>query len=517
MEENGMTPLGYALRSIRGPHFRKQTVVALLDLGANPNGADSRGNSYLSWTIEYPDIFQLLLRHGAAITRSVLVAAIQKQDVGLVEMLLSNGADPNQREVGEEHPEIKHSENCFSMARSDPDSQDETYLIEWMAQAHDISGSKNPKVEQIFKMLLEYGANPFAPYLRTTVLHRMIENRTSDNSYRSGHNSRLDLFLSQPGLKIDTRDAEGMTLLLLAARRDFGVSNESIIELIEKLLAKGADIYARDNSGRSALHYACYFKTRCGFILSKAKELLDSSDSEGQTPLHYALNSDMKHHTSHFSVANAGGSACALINAGADVTRTDHKGITPLHLALHRSDWTISATDSIGGSGRDLFNLLVAKGADANARTFHSDEPPIFGYVRNSSIRAATDLSALGSSPESKQSMEWPKYEMDKRRLEHGAAVRKEGLLWDFFEQQGVDLRAVNGAGEDLLHLIAQDADPHQRSTYPDRRVARFRYLVGKKGLDPALEDGLHRTPLDLAAATGKEDILELFNGEDGL
>ena len=514
--EHSLTPLGSALKNIHGPRFRKETVEMLLSMGANANGADGMGISYLSWTIDYPEIFQLLVRHGAVISRSVLAAAIEKQDIDLLKMLLSNGADPNQRKVGEERPREQLSETNFTMERNDPYLHDELYLIEWMTDSPSSLEKRNRDVDDtMLEMLLDHGADPFAPYVRTTVLHRVVENRKL-NFFRSGHNDRLDFLLRRVGRNnIDTRDAEGMTLFLLAVKRDFGVSDESVIEIMEKLLALGADISTRDNSGRSVLHHGCNFKKRCDFILSKAADLLDSPDSEGKTSLHHALKVDPYRFTGHYRVASPTESACALMNAGANVTRADNEGTTPLHLALHRSTWTIDASDSIGGQGRDLFDLLVSKGAQVNART-HAGEPPIFGYVRSSDISAETDLSELGPAPENQQSRDWPQYDSKKRCLEQDEAVRKEGLLWEFFGQQGVDLHAVNTAGEGLLHLIAQDTNEQQRNQYPKRRVERFKYLM-RKGLDPAMEDKEHRSPLDVAAALGGEDILELFNGEDGL
>lgn len=497
-QENGLTPLGYALRSINGPHFSRRTVETLLALGASPNRTDCRGNSYLFWTIKHPEMFQLLVQHGAVITRSTLSAAIYQQDVDLVQMLLSNGADPNERKVGEELPEIWHSENSMSSARTDPSSQDELYLVDLVAGELYRRDEKDRKVDdRICKILLEHGADPFAPYFRTTVLHRVMENQGL-NTYASGRNRRLDLLLDQPGLDFDTRDADGMTLLLLAAKRGFGVSDESAIRIIQKLLDRGVDIYARDYKGRSAMHHASCFKKRCDFFLSKAPELMNSPDHEGKTPLHHALATARGH---------AEDVAYALIAAGADATHPDHEGKTPLHLALARSNWTIQMDDSVGGPGRDMFDLLVANGADVNART-RAGETPIFDYVRSSHIRAETDISKLGPGPKAEGSTIW-NWNMAKLHLERKAELQKEGVLWTFLEQQGVDLHAVNEAGEGLLHLLAQDTDLLRRA------LAQFKSLMEEKGLDPAMEDKEHRTPVDLAAALGREDLLALFKRDE--
>jgi ankyrin repeat protein len=265
-------------------------------------------------------------------------------------------------------------------------------------------------------------------------------------------------------------------------------------------------MYAHDNKGRSALHYASRTKDRFDFVLSKAPELLDLPDFEGKTPLHHALG-----HLSHWG-RNDPSVVYALIAAGADVTHPDHNGKTALHIALDNSSWRIHEDGSVWGSGRDTFDRLVGKGADVNART-STGEPPIFAYIRSGQLSAATDLSQLGPRPKKGQ----PDFEWDsaKDRLERASAVEREDAVWAFVEQQGVDLQAVNDAGEGLLHLIAQEPrGSYYEDQYRGIGVARFKTLMAK-GLDPAMEDRQHRTPLDLAASFGKEDILALFKTED--
>lgn len=102
------------------------------------------------------------------------------------------------------------------MARSDPDSHDEMYLAHWIAGGIYRRDDTDPTADdRIFKMLPEHGANAAAPYLRTTVMHRIMENRGT-NTIGSGLNRHLGVLLDQPGVDFNIRDADGMTLLLLA-------------------------------------------------------------------------------------------------------------------------------------------------------------------------------------------------------------------------------------------------------------------------------------------------------------
>ena len=68
-----------------------------------------------------------------------------------------------------------------------------------------------------------------------------------------------------------------------------------------------------------------------------------------------------------------------------------------------------------------------------------------------------------------------------------------------------MDFFAVNEKGETLLHVVAGNV-----TTFWRHQVPRFRFLM-EKGLDPVAEDGSQRTPLDVAAGVGANDILELF------
>lgn len=503
-EVYGLTPLGYALRNINLPQFSKRAVEALLASGASPNKSDKSGGSYLSWTIKHPEMFHALVQKGATITRSTLEAAIDQQDMDVIQMLLSNGADPNQRKVGEERAMICHSENSFSPARKDPNSREELYLIDWLATEQSWREEEKKEVDnRIIRMLLEHGADPFAPYLRTTVLHRVLENRGLNTS-SGGQNRHLDLLLDQPDLDLDTRDGDGMTLLLLETKKRSGGSDESSMRVMQKLLDLGADIHARDNSGRSAMHYGAHSQKRCEFFRLKAPELINSPDNDGKTPLHHALRSmSQGPYSTQFVSSGVYHAACELITDGAKVRHPDHDGKTPLHLALGRSAWHIHLDDSIGGPGRHLLHSLIDKGVDVNERT-KTGETPIFDYFRDNFVAAEVEDSE--QYPDTVE-RHWPSR---RQQREMAVAVQKEGILLTLFEEHGVDLHAVSDAGQGLLHLVAKERD----SDYPGRRVARFKLLM-EKGLDPVMEDNDYRTPLDYAVVFGHEDILALFKRDE--
>ena len=160
------------------------------------------------------------------------------------------------------------------------------------------------------------------------------------------------------GTDVDARDRQDKTPLQHAAY--WGHK-----EIAEELIAKGADVNAKDNAGKTTLDWA---------ILGGKKESVEllivngvdvnAKSENGFTPLDLAsLNkrtepADLlrknggKHGTIHG--AAAGGDTKAVkefLSAGTEVTARDKYGRTPLH----------------GVTTKEITELLIAKGADANA------------------------------------------------------------------------------------------------------------------------------------------------------
>ncbi|CAM9660701.1 unnamed protein product [Choristocarpus tenellus] len=87
---------------------------------------------------------------------------------------------------------------------------------------------------------------------------------------------------------IDVRDQEGNTLLIL-------VCQHACEDLVEPILAKGADPLATNGVGVSALHYACYVdsssRDAVEALLWRGADPSTIETTYGCTPLHYAAGS----------------------------------------------------------------------------------------------------------------------------------------------------------------------------------------------------------------------------------
>ena len=222
--------------------------------------------------------------------------------------------------------------------------------------------------------------------LRTNAIRLYDFKSTIHQAADAGDLAKVKAFI-QEGIDVNTK-AHGSTPLHCAAR--YGHK-----EVAELLIAKGADVNAKDTRGRTPIDLAINQgrKEIAKLLLSRSSDVslhtaayvgdlqrveklidgganVDAKDQKGQTALHYA--------------AKAGQTAVArlLIAHGADVNAGDDW--TPLVEAAHCSKEMVElllakgadinagkwpALHSALDAGRyDIVELLLAKGADANIR-----------------------------------------------------------------------------------------------------------------------------------------------------
>jgi hypothetical protein len=143
----------------------------------------------------------------------------------------------------------------------------------------------------------------------------------------------------------------------------------------------------------------------------------------------------------------------------------------------------------------ELLHRFLAQGADINVRN-QAGETPIFAFFRHGQVVAELDQRHVLVEDDGNDLWRSKTWKAIIQR-EGAAAVNKEYLVWQVFDDAGVDWTATSHRGETLLHVVASDTRPENMGNrdLSGRRVKRFEFLMGK-GLDPMMEDKAHRTSL---------------------
>lgn len=377
------------------------------------------------------------------------------------------------------------------------------------------------------RTLLSAGANPYATFCRWTPTGTAVNNHeeSRDSSVRDllqdgqvyqkalakavlvhellDQNDMVHPILELEMLDASRCDGLGRTLLHMACHNhDINDSIDSLrtttgLEIESKkpsflgcLLAHGADPLAIDTFGNNLLHHMFLSNERRGShtknpstiaqLTKLYPTLINQANVDGKTPLHMAL----KHAALHCDTAPAE----AMLRAGADPFVIDNNGNGCLHVVA----FLIYESADV----RSLFKKLLHRGLDVNARNKRG-ETPIFNLNKH---------------------LTWSTGKLDER------IVAADAL--SLFESAGADLFVRDHHGNGLLHVAAKETrEPVKndhfsffsfcKPTKPaEPSIARFQVLLSK-GLDPMSEDAQKRTPLDVAAACGKESVLKLFENDD--
>jgi ankyrin repeat protein len=311
-------------------------VTALLDAGLSPNVAGTDKQSpvlVIAVVLKNQDMARLLLAHGADpnarhatyYNATALMMAANNRDAGMVKLLLDAGANVN-------------------LTDKAGDS-----ALNWTTFFGD---------EAIAEMLLAHKIDATL-YGHGNALQVAL---------RRGHQKLVERYVDYLGLRQTVK---------LKERPLFEAVAEGSGAKLRAALGGGAYVNAKDSTGRSALGLA----GRMGNVkmieaLAAAGARLDSEDPIGFTPLMEAARDG------HIEAATK------LIELGADVAhRAKASGLelSPLHLA------------TAGGHG-DLVRLLVARGADINARD--AEQATALMWAINQQPAVALQLVQMGADPD---------------------------------------------------------------------------------------------------------------------
>ncbi|KXH46111.1 hypothetical protein CSAL01_09683 [Colletotrichum salicis] len=411
----GQTPLHMALGTEDGIGlFHKDAAHHLILSGADVNAVDKTGRSCLSYARYDVDLTRFLVKHGAIVYADAIFGAINEMQPGVLDALLSAGGGANIRlEKNDKVPWKPQNRQWDLSGLSDA----EWYPLHRAAAkacrnayAHDQKERTkfHSSALSLIEVLLSHGAHPLATFVRCSgkdCYHQKIYSRRQEESFYTttsrfgdrdlpdGYDTTGDPdysvephlhedcvvlhqlisgghivhpFLKLPGINANHRDGSGRTLLHAACSSKRGPDvpfsllpgdpwdpkTSKEVSLFHHLVSLGADVETRDNKRQNVLHHTLrppskrfvrppVVENSLAHVLEKQPSIIDQKDEDGKTPL-----------------------------AGADPFISDSEGNTVLHV-LSRMLWISTM--------RPLFNTLIERGCDVNARNSRG-ETPLFSY-----------------------------------------------------------------------------------------------------------------------------------------
>ena len=368
---SGATPagaglLGQAICRLDGADER--LTLAMLEAGADPFGADSRGRTPMHMAAATGRVALLgaLLARGMDPNvrdmggRTPLHAALEQggESLPLVRLLVANGADPEAADVNGETPyglgighgdverwlswaawplprrALRADDLPGAAAAGDTQAVDRLLELGFGVDTRDAQGATallraaGAGQRDVAEHLLDAGADP-----TVTAASGITPLAAAVNARRE---SVVELLLAR-GVDVDQRLPGDATALMIAATLGYP-------EIADMLLARGANANAEDAHGHTALHAAAQY---CfgGSDSLRARRLLDivigkgadvnKADKDGATPLLLLLGAHMRP-GSAADATHLGALVPVLLDAGAKLEHADHRGVSALHAsAMH--------------------------------------------------------------------------------------------------------------------------------------------------------------------------------------
>lgn len=323
-----------------------------------------------------------------------LVAAIKAGDAARSEALLEAGVPPGVAGAENQSPPLviavvlKHHGIAKALLDrgADPDARHATYH-----KATSLMLAVNNRDIEMAKLLLAAGANPnltdqsgdsalnWATFYGDEAMAGLLLSHGIDATLY-GHGNALDVAMRRGHQALVERYVDYLGRRRPVSPRDvalFDAVAAGDADRLRAALAGGADVNARDGTGRTALGLAARRGdvAMAGMLLD-AGARIDEGDPIGFTPLMEAARDGKVE------------AATLLLDRGADVRRraaANGLELTALHLAT-------------AGGHRALVELLVRRGADIDARDIELATPLL--WATNQQPEIAVRLVQLGADPD---------------------------------------------------------------------------------------------------------------------
>ncbi len=280
---------------------------------------------------------------------------------------------------------------------------------------------------------------------------------------------------------VDPRDRNEATPLMYAIIFE----PNGRLEIIDRLLAKGAELEAVNSNGQTALHVACYYgRIDTGRRLLSRGANINTIDKQQMTPFLAACAKDVR-------------LAQMLMDHGSDVKAVNKRGETSLHLACHANRHKIvelllprfENVDILDNRAQTPLELAVVRGnIDTTKLLLHRGADP--------NRRELGQAGVLPSGVEAKSIVTTP--------IQRGQTDLLKALI-----DGGAAVNGTDKKGDAPLHIAAGAGGANQRFNGPGNRVesggspqpfGKCIQLLLTAQADPNTKNKAGETPIQIAA-----------------